>query len=102
MRSRQMLLMPGPSTANGQVRVHFKNPNRFGAIYAQMSPHTVLARLRALVPWARAHTALYYGVLSDRHGLRSAVVRRAQPVVDRQARLMRTRYFLERHHRRSV
>ncbi|MGH1347893.1 MAG: transposase [Nannocystales bacterium] len=61
-------------TADGQVRVHFKKPNRFGATYAQMSPHTFLARLRALVPPPRAHTVLYYGVLSGHHALRSAVV----------------------------
>ena len=51
-------------TADGQVRVHFKKPNRFGATYAQMTPHTFLARLCALVPPPRAHTVLYYGVLS--------------------------------------
>jgi len=61
-------------TTDGQVRVHFKKPNRFGATYAQMSPHTFLARLCALVPPPRAHTVLYYGVLSARHALRSAVV----------------------------
>jgi len=61
-------------TADGQVRVHFKKPNRFGATYAQMSPHTFLARLCALVPPPRAHTVLYYGVLSAHHGLGSAVV----------------------------
>jgi hypothetical protein len=65
-------------TADGQVRVHFKKPNRFGATYAQMSPHTFLARLCALVPPPRAHTVLYYGVLSAHHGLRSAVVPRAE------------------------
>jgi len=42
-----------------------------------MSPHTFLARLCALVPVPRAHTVLYYGVLSAHHGLRSAVVPRA-------------------------
>ena len=63
-------------TADGQVRVHFKKPNRFGATYAQMSPHTFLARLCALVPPQRAHTVLYYGVLSAHHALRSAVVPR--------------------------
>jgi hypothetical protein len=31
-------------TADGQVRVHFKKPNRFGATYAQMSPDTFDAR----------------------------------------------------------
>jgi len=61
-------------TADGQVWVHFKKPNRFGATYAQMSPHTFLARLCALVPPPRAHTVLYYGVLSAHHGLGSAVV----------------------------
>ncbi len=61
-------------TADGQVRVHFKKPNRFGATYAQMSPHTFLARLWALVPPPRAHTVVYYGVLSAHQGLRSAVV----------------------------
>ena len=65
-------------TADGQVRVHFKKPNRFGATYAQMSPHTFLARLCALVPPPRAHTVVYYGVLSAHHGLRSAVVPRAE------------------------
>ncbi len=65
-------------TPDGQVRVHFKKPNRFGATYAQMSPHTFLARLCALVPPPRAHTVLYYGVLSAHHGLRSAVVPRAE------------------------
>jgi len=54
--------------------VHFKKPNRFGATYAQMSPHTFLVRLCALVPPPRAHTVLYYGVLSAHHGLGSAVV----------------------------
>ncbi len=43
-----------------------------------MSPHTFLARPCALVPPPRAHTVLYYGVLSARHALRSAVVPRAQ------------------------
>jgi len=31
-------------TADGQVRVHFKKANRFGATDAQMSPHTFLER----------------------------------------------------------
>ena len=61
-------------TADGQVRVHFKKPNRFGVSYAQMTPHTFLARLCALVPPPRAHTVLYYGVVSAHHALRSAVV----------------------------
>ena len=65
-------------TADGQVRVHFKKPNRFGATYAQMTPHAFLARLCALVPPPRAHTVLYYGVLSAHHALRSAVVPRAE------------------------
>ena len=64
-------------TADGQVRVHFKKPNRFGATYAQMTPDTFLARLCALVPPPRAHTVLYYGVLSAHHKLRSAIVPRA-------------------------
>ena len=64
-------------TADGQVRVHFKKPNRFGATFAQMSADTFLARLCALVPPPRAHTVLYYGVLSAHHKLRSAVVPRA-------------------------
>ena len=64
-------------TADGQVRVHFKKPNRFGATFAQMSPDTFPARLCALVPPPRAHTVLYYGVLSAHHELRSAVVPRA-------------------------
>jgi len=64
-------------TADGQVRVHFKKPNRFGATDAQMSPHTFLARLCALVPVPRAHTVVYYGVLSAHHALRSAVAPRA-------------------------
>ncbi len=50
-------------TPDGQVRVHFKKPNRFGATYAQITPDTFLARLCALVPPPRAHTVLYYGVL---------------------------------------
>ncbi len=62
-------------TADGQVRVHFKKPNRFGATFAQMTPDTFLARLCALVPPPpRAHTVLYYGVLSAHHKLRCAVV----------------------------
>ena len=61
-------------TADGQVRVHFKKPNRFGATYAQMTPDAFLTRLCALVPPPRAHTVLYYGVLSAHHALRSAVV----------------------------
>ncbi|MFK7989990.1 MAG: transposase, partial [Sandaracinaceae bacterium] len=61
-------------TADGQVRVHFKKPNRFGATYAQMTPHAFVARLCALVPPPRAHTVLYYGVLSAHHALRCAVV----------------------------
>ena len=64
-------------TADGQVRVHFKKPNRFGATYAQMSADTFLARLCALVPPPQAHTVLYYGVLSAHHELRSAIVPRA-------------------------
>ncbi len=63
-------------TPDGQVRVHFKKPNRFGATFAQMTPDTFLARLCALVPPPRAHTVLYYGVLSAHHALRSAVVPR--------------------------
>ncbi len=39
-----------------------------------MTPDTFLARLSALVPPPRAHTVLYYGVLSAHHPLRSAVV----------------------------
>ncbi len=61
-------------TAGGQVRVHFKKPNRLGATFAQMTPDAFLARLCALVPPPRAHTVLYYGVLSAHHALRSAVV----------------------------
>ena len=64
-------------TPDGQVRVHFKKPNRFGATFAQMSADTFLARLCALVPPPRAHTVLYYGVLSAHHKLRSAIVPRA-------------------------
>jgi hypothetical protein len=64
-------------THDGQVRVHFKKPNRFGATFAQMTPDTFLARLCALVPPPRAHTVLYYGVLSAHHALRCAVVPRA-------------------------
>ncbi len=37
-------------TADGRVRVYFKKPTRTGATYAQMTPHTFLARLCALVP----------------------------------------------------
>ncbi len=54
--------------------MHFKKPNRLGATYAQMSPDTFLARLCALVPPPRAHSVLYYGVLSAHHALRFAVV----------------------------
>ena len=64
-------------TPDGQVRVHFKKPNRFGATFAQMTPDTFLARLCALVPSPRTHTVLYYGVLSAHHELRSAIVPRA-------------------------
>jgi len=63
-------------TIDGQVRVHFKKPNRFGATYAQMTPHTFLARLCAFVPPPRAHTVVYYGVLSAHHALPSSVVPR--------------------------
>ena len=42
-----------------------------------MSADTFLARLCALVPPPRAHTVLYYGVLSAHHKLRSAIVPRA-------------------------
>jgi len=48
------------------------------ATYAQMTPHALLAGLCALVPVPRAHTVLYYGVLSAHHALRSAVVPRAE------------------------
>jgi hypothetical protein len=61
-------------TPDGQVRVHFKRPNKAGATYAQMSPDKFLARLCALVPPPGAHTILYYGVLAGRHTLRSRVV----------------------------
>ena len=64
-------------TADGQVRVHFKTPNRFGATFAQIILDTFLARLCALVPPPRAHTVLYYGVLSADHKLRSVIVPRA-------------------------
>ena len=67
-------------TPDGQVRVHFKKPNRFGATFAQMSADTFLARLCALVPPPRAHTVLYYGVLSAHHKLRSVIVPRADVV----------------------
>ena len=63
-------------TPDGQVRVRFKKPNRFGATFAQMSADTFLARLCALVPPPRAHTVLYYGVLSAHHKLRSVIVPR--------------------------
>ncbi len=46
-------------------------------VLAQMTPDIFLARLCALVPPPRAHTVLYYGVLSAHHKLRSAVVPRA-------------------------
>ena len=39
-----------------------------------MTPDAFLTRLCALVPPPRAHTVLYYGVLSAHHALRSAVV----------------------------
>ena len=61
-------------TADGQVRVHFKKLGRFGATFAQMSADTFLARLCALVPPPRAHTVLYYGVLSAHHALRAAAL----------------------------
>ena len=61
-------------TPTSVVGVHFKKPNRFGATFAQMSADTFLARLCALVPPPRAHTVLYYGVLSAHHRLRSAIV----------------------------
>ena len=63
-------------TADGQVRVHFKKPNRFGATYAQMTPDTFIARLCALVPRPRAHTVLYYGVLAAHHALRPRITPR--------------------------
>ena len=57
--------------------MHFKKLGRFGATFAQMTSDTFLARLCALVPPPRAHTVLYYGVLSAHHKLRSAIVPRA-------------------------
>ena len=66
-------------TADGQVRVHFKKLGRFGATFAQMSADTFLARLCALVPPPRAHTVLYYGVLSAHHAMRSAITRHRDP-----------------------
>ena len=63
-------------TPDGQVRVHFKKPNRCGATYAQMTPDTFLARLCALVPPPGAHTVRYYGVLAGHHALRSRIIPR--------------------------
>ncbi len=80
---------------DGQVRVHFKKPNRFGATFAQMTPDTFLARLCALVPPPRAHTVLYYGVLSAHHALRSAVVPRTDEPEPKQLSLFIPRGQLE-------
>ena len=82
-------------TQDGQVRVHFKKPNRFGATFAQMTPDTFLARLCALVPPPRAHTVLYYGVLSAHHALRSAVVPRTDEPEPKQLSLFIPRGQLE-------
>ena len=65
-------------TSDGQVRVHFKKPTRFGATYAQMTPDTFLARLCALVPPPGAHTVRYYGVLAGHHALRSRIIPRPE------------------------
>ena len=64
------------TSAGGTPAYMSKKPNRFGATYAQITPDTFLARLCALVPPPRAHTVLYYGVLSAHHKLRFAVVPR--------------------------
>jgi len=58
---------------DGSVRVHFKQPNKAGATFAQMSRDTFLARLCALVPPPAFNVIRYYGVLANRHKLRSAV-----------------------------
>ena len=59
---------------DGSVRVHFKQPTKTGATFAQMSRDTFLARLCALVPPPRANQILYYGVLANRHKLRPKVM----------------------------
>ncbi len=63
-------------TPDGQVRVHFKKPNRLGATFAQMTPDTFLPRLCALVPVPRAHTVLE-GFITCRAPLRARGVARA-------------------------
>ena len=47
-----------------------RQPTRFGATYAQMTPGTFLARLCTLVPPPGVHTVRYYGVLVGHHALR--------------------------------
>ncbi len=64
-------------------------------VLAQMTPDTFLARLCALVPPPRAHTVLYYGVLSAHHKLRSAIVPRADEPEPKQLSLFIPRGQLE-------
>ncbi len=61
--------LDGAAQDDAQVRVHFMAPSRSDATYAQMSPHTLLARLCALVRAPRFHEARYCGVLASRHAL---------------------------------
>jgi hypothetical protein len=61
-------------TADGQVRVHFKAPSKSGATYTQMSPHTFLAKLCALVPPPSFNMTRYFGLLANRHALRPRIV----------------------------
>jgi hypothetical protein len=61
-------------TPDGQVRVHFKAPSKSGATYTQMSPHTFLARLCALVPPPSFNMTRYFGLLANRHALRPRIV----------------------------
>jgi hypothetical protein len=68
-------------TAEGQVRLQFRQPWRDGTTDVVFDPVEFLGRLAVLVPRPRINLILYHGVLGPRAAWRAEVIRR-QPSVD--------------------
>jgi hypothetical protein len=64
-------------TAEGQVRLQFRQPWRDGTTDVVFDPVEFLGRLAVLVPRPRINLLLYHGVLGPRSAWRAEVVRRA-------------------------
>jgi hypothetical protein len=65
-------------TAEGQVRVTFRQPWRDGTTAIVFDPVEFLGRLAVLIPRPRINLLLYYGVLGARARDRAQVVRHSE------------------------